>query len=164
MTNFDTVLASQIEAPLDLTNKTVDEALAERCATNKMWHILFETEAEMKKMPQCNSSVTHRFTPGMYIRECFMPKTSLVISQIHKTEHPFTISHGACMVWTLEDGVKLYKAPHTGITKPGTKRLLVMLEDTIWTTYHPTTLTNVEQIESEILFHPDVKQLSEDTL
>ena len=28
-------------------------------------------------------------------------------------------------------------APYTGITKPGTRRVLYILEDCVWTTYHP---------------------------
>jgi hypothetical protein len=38
--------------------------------------------------------LVHRFTPGMYIREIFMPAGSLITSKIHKTEHPYTISKG----------------------------------------------------------------------
>jgi len=164
MTEFDTVLSAPLEAPLDLSNQTIDEALEKRCASNETWNRIFKAEENFLKLPQIPMPLTHRFTPGLYIREIFMAKGSFCISKIHKTEHPFTISHGACMVWTLEDGVHLIKAPHTGITKPGTKRLLVMLEDTVWTTYHPTNETDVDKIEAEIIFRPDLKQLTEESL
>lgn len=78
----------------------------------------------------------HRFTKGMYIREIFMPAGALITSKIHKTEHPFTISQGKVLV-TIDGGewVEL-SAPHTGITKPGTRRVLFIVEDCVWTTYH----------------------------
>lgn len=93
----------------------------------------------------------HRFTPGLYIREILMPAGSLVTSRIHRTTHPYVISKGVISVWTKEDGVQHLRAPHTGITKPGTRRLLYAHEDTIWTTFHPTDETDVETIEAAIL-------------
>jgi len=95
--------------------------------------------------------LTHRFTPGMYIREIFMPAGAVLTSQIHKTEHPFVISKGHCLVYlNREDGWKEFKAPHTGITYPGTRRILVILEDTIWTTFHVTELTDLMEIERHL--------------
>jgi hypothetical protein len=81
--------------------------------------------------------VKHMFTNGLYIREIFMPAGSLITSKIHKTEHPYTVSYG--MVAVSIDGGEWDQitAPYTGITKPGTRRVLYVIEDCIWTTYHP---------------------------
>lgn len=95
--------------------------------------------------------VTHRFTPGLYIREIFMPAGAVLTSKIHMTEHPYTVSQGLCMVFGEGDGWREVKAPYTGITYPGTRRLLVVLRDTVWTTYHPTTKTTVAEVEDEII-------------
>jgi hypothetical protein len=38
-----------------------------------------------------------------------------------------------------------------GVTMPGTKRALRIHEDTIWTTFHATELTDVAEIERTIL-------------
>jgi hypothetical protein len=96
--------------------------------------------------------VKHRFTPGLYIRQIFMPKNSVLTSKIHKTEHPFTVSKGLCHVYIEERGEwETFSAPHTGITKPGTRRLLIIEEDTVWTTYHPTDLTDLIEIEESLL-------------
>lgn len=84
----------------------------------------------------------HRFTPGLYVREIFMPAGTIVVSRIHKTQHPFVISKGECEVWSPGVGWTPLKAPHTGITLPGTQRLLLIHEDTIWTTFHPGTWTD----------------------
>ena len=95
--------------------------------------------------------LTHRFTPGMYVREIFMPAGAILTSKIHKTEHPFVVSAGRVKV-LVENGEWMeIVAPYTGITKAGTRRLLVVLEDTVWTTFHVTEETDVERIERAIL-------------
>ncbi len=116
------------------------------------WARLDRLESDMLTMPQMECPVEHRFTPGMYIRQIFMPAGALVVSKIHKTEHPFVISMGDVSVWTHEDGVVRCTAPYTGITKPGTRRLLYMHLDTLWTTFHVTDLTDVDEIEREIIW------------
>ena len=97
--------------------------------------------------------LTHRFTPGMYIREIFMPAGSFVVTKIHKTEHPFVISQGLVSVWK-NGTVEHLQAPHTGITLPGTQRFLYVHEDTIWTTFHVTNLTDIEELERHLTDHP----------
>jgi hypothetical protein len=68
----------------------------------------------------------------------------LVTSKIHNTEHPFTVSHGAAAVSIDGNDWEHIVSPYTGITQPGTRRILYILEDCIWTTYHP-----VERMKSE---------------
>ena len=105
--------------------------------------------------------LTHRFTDGMYIREIFMPAGTILTSKIHKTNHPFVVSKGKCMVY---DGNKIetITAPHTGITEPNTRRLLYIEEDTIWTTFHITDKTDVDEIEKEIIMERDNEMLNKD--
>jgi hypothetical protein len=95
--------------------------------------------------------LVHRFTKGMYIREIFIPKGTLLTSMKHKTEHPFVISKGEIAVISDNENKVIYKAPFTGITKPHTRRVLYAVEDTIWTTFHVTDKTDVEEIGKEIL-------------
>jgi len=128
-------------------------------------------QLRLQELPQIDCPLVHRFTPGLYVREIFMPKGALIISKIHKTEHPFTVSKGHAAVWTEESGVVEIKAPFTGITKPGTRRILLIREDCIWTTYHPTQETDLERIEEQIILRSEkpleisaevVKQLTEE--
>ena len=94
--------------------------------------------------------IRHIFSKGMYVREMSAPKDTLITSKIHKTEHPFTLSKGKMLV-LQEDGEWIeLEAPFTGITKPGTRRVAVVVEDCIWTTYHPySTITGKENSLSE---------------
>lgn len=95
--------------------------------------------------------VTHRFTDGMYIRQIFMPKGAKLTSKIHNTKHPFVILKGDVTVYSENEGVVRYRAPMLGITKPGTRRVLLVNEDTIWATFHPAEETEVEKIENRII-------------
>ena len=101
--------------------------------------------------------VTHHFTPGLYARECWMPEGSLIISKIHKTEHPFVITAGSCWVFSPGEGRAFLQAPHFGVTKPGTQRVLVIESDTTWITFHATDLLDPVEIERMIIqpFEPE---------
>lgn len=106
---------------------------------------------ELARLPQVECPLVHRFTPGLYSREIFMPAGSLIISKLHKTEHPYVISKGRVSVWTEESGVVQLQAPFCGITKPGTRRILFIHDDCVWTTFHPTKETDLEKIEGELI-------------
>lgn len=110
-------------------------------------------EELIAKAPQVEFPLIHRFTPGLYIREIFMPAGAVLTSKIHKTEHPFVISKGRVSVYSEGQGVEMLVAPHTGVTKPGTRRVLCIHEDTVWITFHPTQETDLEVIE-QLLIEP----------
>lgn len=121
---------------------------------------LDECEALMSQMPPVECPVEHFFTPGLYTRQIFMPAGSLVASRIHKFEHPFVISKGRVLVHIDGGESILLEAPYTGITLPGTRRLLYIVEDCIWTTFHVTEKTDVVEIGLEITEpyeHPALK-------
>lgn len=87
-----------------------------------------------------NCPLTHKFVPGMYIREIFMPQGAIVTSQIHRTTHPFFILKGKVSVFSENDGEQFLEAPYSGITTPNTKRVIRVYEDTVWITCHPTDI------------------------
>lgn len=83
----------------------------------------------------------HRFTPGLYTREIFMPAGSVVTSRIHKTKHQFILLEGVVSVFSDNDGEQLLEAPYVGITLPNTRRVLYIHEDARWITAHPVDVT-----------------------
>lgn len=95
--------------------------------------------------------VDHTFTPGLYGRTIVMPAGSLLTSKIHKTEHQFVILKGAAMVLDGGGEWQLLEAGHHGITKPGTRRLLFIVDDCVWKTFHPTERTTPEEVEADII-------------
>lgn len=95
----------------------------------------------------------HIFTPGLYTREIFMPAGSLITSKIHNSEHPFIVSQGVVTVFADGQDAVIIEAPYMGITKPGTRRVLLVHEDTIWTTFHvnPGNTEDLAEIEATIM-------------
>ena len=102
-----------------------------------------------KKANEINP-LKHTFAGGCYIRELFMPKSQLITTGIHKKEHCFFVTKGDVSVLT-EEGIHRITAPYSGITQPGTKRIIYVHEDTIWTTVHRTDKDNVKDVLEEII-------------
>jgi len=105
---------------------------------------------ELKKHPQIDFPVTHRFAPGVYLREIFMPKGSIIVGKIHKTEHFNIILTGKVSVFTVE-GVEVFEAPHTFVSKAGVQKVVLMHEDCQWQTVHVTDKTEIEDIEKDVI-------------
>ena len=101
---------------------------------------------EMEK----TNPVKHSFADGCYIREIFNPANELIITKIHKKEHPFFLMEGKMSILT-EDGVKHIEAPYHGITKPGTKRAIFTHTDCVFVTVHATENTDIQKIEEEVI-------------
>jgi hypothetical protein len=49
--------------------------------------------------------------------------------------------------------VERVKAPHVGVTNPGTLRILIIQDDSVWATAHVTDLTDPDEIVLEISEH-----------
>jgi hypothetical protein len=94
--------------------------------------------------------VKHTFTDNCYIREIFMPSRQLIVTKIHKKEHPFFVMKGKISILT-EDGVVELEAPYHGITKPGTKRIIYTHTDCVFITVHGTDKKTPEEVEEEVI-------------
>ena len=90
--------------------------------------------------------VKHTFAGGCYIREIYNPANELIITKIHKKEHPFFLMKGEMSILT-EEGIQHIKAPYQGITKPGTKRAIYTHEECVFITVHATENTTIEDVE-----------------
>lgn len=80
--------------------------------------------------------VTHRFTPGLYAREIFMPAGTVLTSQVHNTQHPYVVISGRVRVTIPGGEVQVLEGGYVGITQPGTRRALYVEEDCRWITFH----------------------------
>lgn len=116
---------------------------------------MLEFESVLGSMPGAKFGddacpLKHTFADGLYIRQMTAPEGMLNVSKIHKTTHPYFILKGEFSVLT-ENGLIRIKAPHTGITKAGTKRIVYFHAETVWITVHATNETDLERIEEEIM-------------
>lgn len=137
----------------------MDQEISEKVLS----HSIDELESVMlENFPIIDCPVTNRFTDGMYVREIFMPAGAFITSKIHKTQHQYFILKGKVIVWI--DGIEqILEAPHIGITEPGTRRVLYILEDTIWATSHPNPDNEtLEQLEDRIIQKNDNPYLTDD--
>lgn len=87
--------------------------------------------------PMRDFTVSHVFTPGLYVRTILMPAGSLLTSRIHKTRHPFVVLAGRAEVYIPGIGTQMIEAPYFCVTEPGTRRLLYIHDDCVWSTFHP---------------------------
>jgi len=93
--------------------------------------------------------VKHTFAGGCYIREIYNPANELIVTKIHKKEHPFFLMKGEMSILT-EEGIQHIKAPYQGVTKVGTKRVIYTHEECIFTTVHAISTTSIKEAEEEI--------------
>lgn len=105
---------------------------------------------ELKHLPQIDPPLRHHFAEGSYAREMLIPAGSVIIGKIHRHSHVNVISQGRIYVAT-EFGCEILEAPHTFISKPGTKRAVYAITDTVWTTIHVTDKTDLEEVEAEVI-------------
>ncbi|NGP41066.1 hypothetical protein [Acinetobacter lwoffii] len=96
------------------------------------------------------TSVTDHFSKGLYLREFKAKAGTLAVSKMHRTEHIIIFLTGSVSIAT-DNGVELIKAPCIAKTTPGTKRVAYFHEDSICVTVHATELSDVDEIEKEII-------------
>jgi hypothetical protein len=117
-----------------------------------------EAEEVMRQYPQLDLPVTHHFSHGVYARELFIPKDTILTGKIHKFSQFNVLLKGEISVLT-ENGIERVKAPFTVVSPPGTKRIAYAHEDCVWITVHGTHETDVEKIESQFVAQSDAEYL-----
>ena len=102
------------------------------------------------ELAQIPEQLRHVFTPNLCVRELTLPRGSIVVTAIHLTEHPFVVSKGTVRVFIEGVGWETIKAPYIGVTKPMTRRVALVVEDCVWTTFHVTDKTDPDEIMADI--------------
>lgn len=101
-------------------------------------------ELFISSLPPIECGIKHVFAPGVYIRKMFVPKWGILTSKVHKTEHVFIVSKGRILVYDGIHQAVILKASYDGKTMPGTRRMGIALEDTIWMNVHPTNIKPID--------------------
>lgn len=109
-------------------------------------------EEAIKTLPQVdlNEHTKHHFAPGVYVRELFIPAGTVLTGKIHRFEIMNILVSGTLRV-TTDDGVQELIGPMIFNSKAGSKKAAVTLTDVVFLNIHPTNLTDVEQIEREVI-------------
>lgn len=107
---------------------------------------------------QCDQpEPTHFFAPGMYLRELTVPSGMLLVGKIHKHAHFLVVTKGRAEVIS-EFGRTIVEPGHISVSQPGTKRVVLALEDTQFITIHlnlddtqDLSIIEADHIESEMI-------------
>lgn len=114
-----------------------------------------DVQQQLSESPdQIDVPVQHHFAPGVYMRQMDAAAGTLVVSRMHRTEHMNILLKGSLTVAT-EDGIQLMTAPCVLKSMPGTKRIGYFHEDSSWITIHPTSDTDLEKIEQQVIVPDD---------
>lgn len=125
-------------------------------APNKQLDIA-RLEAEFLRHEQADCPVTHRFGPGVYIRELAVKAGTFIIGRVHLGEHLNTLVSGRITVF-LDDGTRMeMEGPQTFVAPPGRKMAYVH-EDVIWQNIYATGERDIETLE-EMLFEPSLQRV-----
>jgi quercetin dioxygenase-like cupin family protein len=91
---------------------------------------------------------THRFADGLYSRQLVIPAGHCAVGKIHKREHFTFIMSGQVVVLT-ENGPVEMCGPCVLVTKPGTKRAVYAVTDSVWITVHvnPDNERDMDKLE-----------------
>jgi quercetin dioxygenase-like cupin family protein len=93
-------------------------------------------QAFMLEQPQAEIPVRNVFSGGVYAREIFIPKGTMLVGKVHMTEHLNICLQGDLTFLTV-DGPQRIKAPAMFSSPAGTKKLAYANEDSIWVNVHP---------------------------
>lgn len=116
------------------------------------WKEMEQHEELAEQLPQVEMPLQHIFTHGLYMRQITMPAGTLITTRIHMREHPFVVLTGVFSVWDIENGWVLIRAPHKGVTKAGTRRVLYIHEETVFLTFHVSDKTDPDEVIREVTY------------
>lgn len=145
----DSVEVTAKDAPGHLMHGAI-ERMANGASRDQILALQALMETEFTEPWEDDFPLLHTFAPGLYARQMTIPKGGIIIGKIHRHAHVNTISKGKVWVVT-EFGKEEITGPVTFVSQPGTKRVVVAQEETIWTTYHPTEETDLAKIEEYVI-------------
>jgi|TARA_R100000935_G_C2841027_1_gene170997 hypothetical protein len=130
-----------------------------------MWEKIAEFQEQVNKVEgvivhkagEERTEIEEYYTPlkqtlegGLYTRELFMPKGAVIVSMIHKQQHPSFLLKGELSYLTDEGEIKKIKAPSTVFTQKGTQRVFYVHKDSEWCCVYKTDAKTFEEAESDV--------------
>lgn len=115
-----------------------------------------ELEKLILQTPQIDLKTSHSLSGGMYARTIYIPAGTVLTGATHKTDH-INIVFGDISVST-DEGMKRLTGHHVIETKAGMKRAGFAHEYTVWTTICKTDLTDIKEIEKELVIESEMLQ------
>ena len=116
----------------------------------------------MLTQPQVPCPVTHRFGPGIYIREVAIPAGTIAVGHHQNQAHQNVLLKGRLTILNENGSTSELKAPLTYVGKPG-RKVGYIHEDMVWLNIYPnpTNETDVERLERQWITKSDGWQLAQ---
>ena len=114
---------------------------------------IVELQQAMREMPQAALPTWHYFADDMYARVLPRAAGTLIVGKVHRREHFYIVAKGRVQV-ACDDTVCEYEAGAVVVSRPGTKRAVLALEDSVCLTVHRTDERDLDEIERELV-EPD---------
>ena len=96
--------------------------------------------------------IKHSFADQLYVRQMDLKKDHVIIGAVHNHLHVWFLLTGKVII--NNNGVKIeHIAPCYTVSKPGSQRIILALEDSIFVNVHknPTNTKDISKIEKEIV-------------
>jgi|TARA_B110000285_G_scaffold45467_1_gene50825 quercetin dioxygenase-like cupin family protein len=97
-------------------------------------------------------AIKHSFADQVYIRQMNLKKDYVIVGAIHNHLHAWFLLSGKVII--NNNGEKIeHVAPCYTVSKPGSKRLIYAVEDSVFVNIHknPSNTKNIEELEKEIV-------------
>lgn len=115
---------------------------------------LMNLQRAFEKLPQLDIQFIHHFSDHVYVRERRAKADTLIIGKRHRYATCSILLEGELSVYDGEK-VKRYSAPHIFNSIAGAKRMTYSHTDTTLITIHPTTSTDLDEIEKTFIIPED---------
>tara|TARA_R110000782_G_scaffold81856_2_gene161364 strand:+ start:298 stop:747 length:450 start_codon:yes stop_codon:yes gene_type:complete len=96
--------------------------------------------------------IKHSFADQLYVRQMDLKKDHVIIGAVHNHLHVWFLLTGKVII--NNNGVKIeHIAPCYTVSKPGSQRIILALEDSIFVNVHknPTNTKNIPELEKQIV-------------
>jgi hypothetical protein len=120
----------------------------------KVWQL----EAAVQRLPQCEIGIKHYFADGIYAREMSAPMGAVITGKIHKYAQINILSAGTMSV-VFGDRTEVVSAPFTIVALAGSKRAFFCHTDCVWTTILGTDEKDPDKIEAEMTTNSEAEYL-----
>jgi hypothetical protein len=112
--------------------------------------LVYEMEDVLRSVPQAIVEVEHVFSDGLYSRTILIPAGHAMTGRKHRHDDLNVIAYGDISVLVEDGTMRRITGPARFTGKAGVKQLGISHADTLWTTVHATTLTDLAAIEAEL--------------
>ena len=110
-------------------------------------------EKSLASREQIDGKTSMVLAGGVLTRTIYLPKGAEIVGTIHKKANINVVIGD--ISFTTDEGVKRITGHHIFASPPGLKRAGIAHEYTVWTTISHTNLTDIREIEEELIENPE---------